>query len=143
LQHLLRQTESSKKLPRVESTRSQEAEGRSTGENGAIFNSQVPEKIRGLPQERQDRGEENPKGVVSDTIVSPEKERRAGKIEQAPSGLTTSKAGQQKVKVIGNRNLKSYSLPGMKDYGKVKSAYRIEFNSEEEAVRAGYRKAPQ
>ena len=143
LQHLLRQTESSKKLPRVESTRSQEAEGRGTGEKGAILNSQIPEKIRGLPQERQDRGEENPKGVISEKIVSPGKERRSGKIEPDPSGQTVSKTGQQKAKVIGNRNLKSYSLPGMKDYGKVKSAYRIEFNSEEEAVRAGYRKASQ
>jgi cytoskeletal protein RodZ len=143
LQHLLRQAESSKKFPRVESTRSQKAEGKATGEKGAIFNSQVPEKMQGLPQERQDHGEENPKGVISETIVSPGKERRSGKIERDHSGQTISKAGQQKVKVIGNRNLKSYSLPGMKDYGKVKSIYRIEFNSEEEAVRAGYRKAPQ
>ncbi len=143
LQDLLRQTESWKKLPRVESTRSQEAGVRATGEKGAIFRSQVPEKIRGLPQEKQDRGEENPKGVVAETIVPPGRERRSDKIEQDPSGRTISKTGQQKVKVIGNRNLKSYSLPGMKDYGKMKPTDRIEFNSEEEAVRAGYRKAPQ
>jgi transcriptional regulator with XRE-family HTH domain len=143
LQQLLRQTESSKKFPRVESTRSQEAEMRATGEKGAVLNSEVPGKIRGLPQEKQDRGGRNPKGMISETIVSAGKERRSGKVERDHSGQPISKVGQQNAKVIGNRNLKSYSLPGMKDYGKVKPAYRIEFNSEEEAVRAGYRKAPQ
>lgn len=47
----------------------------------------------------------------------------------------------QKVRVIGNRSQKSYSLPGMKDYDRVGSIDRVEFNSEEEAVKAGYYKA--
>lgn len=143
LQPFLRQTEDSKKSPRVESTLSQEAEEKGTGEKGVIFNSQVPEKIGGLPQERQNRGEEIPKGKISETIVSPREERGKGKSERDHPGQPISQASQQKGKVIGNRNLKSYSLPGMKDYDKVESAHRIEFNSEEEAVRAGYRKAPQ
>jgi len=46
-----------------------------------------------------------------------------------------------KVKVIGNRDSKRYHLPGMKYYDKVKSFHRITFNSEAEAVRAGFSKA--
>jgi cytoskeletal protein RodZ len=46
-----------------------------------------------------------------------------------------------KVKVIGNRDSKRYHLPGMKYYDKVKSYHRITFNSEAEAVRAGFSKA--
>jgi general secretion pathway protein D len=48
----------------------------------------------------------------------------------------------KKLKVIGNRDVKFYYLPGMKDYDKIKESNRVEFNSEEEAIRAGYRKAP-
>ena len=46
-----------------------------------------------------------------------------------------------KVKVIGNKDSKRYHLPGMKYYDKVKSHHRIMFNSEAEAVKAGYSKA--
>jgi transcriptional regulator with XRE-family HTH domain len=143
LQHLLRQTENSKKFPKVESTQSQEAEVIAPGKKGAIFKSQAQEKIGGLPQGRQDPGGENPKGMISETIVSSSKERGMGKIERDHSGQPISRTGRGKVKVIGNRELKSYSLPGMKSYDKVDSVHRVEFNSEEEAVRAGYRKAPQ
>jgi hypothetical protein len=81
--------------------------------------------------------------MISETIVSSSKERGMGKIERDQSGQPISRTGRGKVKVIGNRELKSYSLPGMKSYDKVDSVHRVEFNSEEEAVRAGYRKAPQ
>jgi hypothetical protein len=47
-----------------------------------------------------------------------------------------------KVKVIGNSDSKRYHLPGMKYYNAVKANHRVEFNSEEEAVKAGYTKAP-
>jgi cytoskeletal protein RodZ len=46
-----------------------------------------------------------------------------------------------KAKVIGNRDSKRYHLPGMKYYDKVKSYHRISFNSEAEALKAGYSKA--
>jgi hypothetical protein len=35
-----------------------------------------------------------------------------------------------------------YSLPGMKNYEKMKTGKRVEFNSEEEAIKKGYRKGP-
>ena len=44
-------------------------------------------------------------------------------------------------KIVANRDSKLYHLPGMKYYHKVKSHHRITFNSEAEAVKAGYKKA--
>jgi hypothetical protein len=46
-------------------------------------------------------------------------------------------------KVIGNQDSKRYHLPGMIYFDKVDAHHRIEFQSEEEAIKAGYRKAPQ
>jgi cytoskeletal protein RodZ len=46
-----------------------------------------------------------------------------------------------KAKVIGNRDSERYHLPGMKYYDRVKSYHRISFNSEAEALKAGYSKA--
>lgn len=48
----------------------------------------------------------------------------------------------QKIKVVGNRDSKRYHLPGMKYYDKVDAHHRVEFASEEEAVAAGFRRAP-
>lgn len=53
-----------------------------------------------------------------------------------------SKSAIQKVKVIGNRNTKKYHLPGMKYYNAVEVSHRVVFDSEEDAIKAGYRKAP-
>jgi|GEM_PF-1802541 len=47
----------------------------------------------------------------------------------------------KKVTVIGNRDSKRYHLPGMKYYDKVKAYHRVVFQSEKEAINAGYRKA--
>jgi cytoskeleton protein RodZ len=52
-------------------------------------------------------------------------------------------AEEQKGKVIGNRDSKRYHLPGMKYYDKVLTYHRVEFRSEQEALRAGYQKAKQ
>jgi hypothetical protein len=49
----------------------------------------------------------------------------------------------QKTKVIGNSDSKRYHLPGMKYYNSVKAYHRVEFDSETDAVKAGYKKAPQ
>jgi hypothetical protein len=49
----------------------------------------------------------------------------------------------QKTKVIGNSHSKRYHLPGMKYYNAVKASHRIEFDSEADAIKAGYNKAPQ
>jgi hypothetical protein len=48
----------------------------------------------------------------------------------------------QIVKVIGNRDSRIYHLPGMKYYNAVKAYHRVEFDSETDAINAGYRKAP-
>ncbi len=44
-------------------------------------------------------------------------------------------------KIVADRDSRVYYLPGMKDYQRVKEFHRVEFASEEAAVRAGYRKA--
>jgi hypothetical protein len=46
-----------------------------------------------------------------------------------------------KAKVIGNSDSKRYHLPGMKYYHKVKAYHQVIFNSEMEAIKAGYTKA--
>jgi len=46
------------------------------------------------------------------------------------------------VRVIGNRDSRCYYLPGMKGYHAVAARHRVGFSSEEEAIAAGYRKAP-
>lgn len=48
----------------------------------------------------------------------------------------------KKMKVIGNRDSKRYHLPGMTYYDKVEAYHRVVFDSEEAAIQAGYRKAP-
>jgi tetratricopeptide (TPR) repeat protein len=45
------------------------------------------------------------------------------------------------VKIIGNRDSKRYHLPGMKYYDLVKAYHRVVFQSEKEAIRAGYHRA--
>jgi len=52
-----------------------------------------------------------------------------------------SPAPAQKVKVIGNRDSKRYHLPGMKYYNAVEAYHRVEFDSEADAIKAGYYKA--
>jgi hypothetical protein len=54
---------------------------------------------------------------------------------------SVSPAPAQKVKVIGNRDSKRYHLPGMKYYNAVEAYHRVEFDSEEDAIKAGYHKA--
>jgi micrococcal nuclease len=44
-------------------------------------------------------------------------------------------------KIIGNLKSKKYHLPGQANYEKIKEENRVYFDSEEEAIRAGYRKA--
>ncbi len=46
-----------------------------------------------------------------------------------------------KLKVVGNRDSKRYHMPGMKYYDKVRLHHRVTFNSEMEAIKAGYIKA--
>lgn len=59
----------------------------------------------------------------------------------ASSANAVSKTAQ-KIKVIGNKDSKLYHLPGMKYYDAVKAYHRVEFESEDDALKAGYHKAP-
>jgi len=44
-------------------------------------------------------------------------------------------------KIIGNKQSKIYHLPGQASYHRIEEENRVYFNSEEEAIRTGYRKA--
>jgi hypothetical protein len=57
--------------------------------------------------------------------------------------ITPATEAVQKTKVIGNSDSKKYHLSGMKYYNSVKAYHRVEFNSESDAINAGYNKAPQ
>ncbi|HVO67006.1 MAG TPA: tetratricopeptide repeat protein [Syntrophales bacterium] len=69
--------------------------------------------------------------------------RSWGKVEIVSSEATSPTVSKNKIKVIGNRDSKRYHLPGMKYYDKVKAYHRVIFNSEQEAINAGYHKARQ
>jgi cytoskeletal protein RodZ len=56
---------------------------------------------------------------------------------------SSARQGVGKAKVIGNRKSKLYHMPDMKYYHRVRSNNRIVFNSEADAMKAGYRKAPE
>jgi hypothetical protein len=64
------------------------------------------------------------------------------KATPAPEATPVPEA-KQRTKVIGNSDSKKYHLPGMKYYNSVKAYHRVEFNSEADAIKAGYNKAPQ
>jgi hypothetical protein len=65
-------------------------------------------------------------------------------LRTVPQGAATGAAltEKRKTKVVGNRDSKRYHLPGMKYYDQVKAYHRVEFSSEEEAIAAGYHRAP-
>lgn len=69
--------------------------------------------------------------------------RSWGKVEVISSESIAPMTNKNKIKVIGNRDSKRYHLPGMKYYDKVKAYHRVIFNSEKEAIKAGYHKASQ
>ena len=73
----------------------------------------------------------SPKQVSAPEAPHPRPGVAEGKIPFHPKG----------VKVIGNRDSKRYHLPGMKYYDMVKAYHRVVFQSEQEAIRAGYRRA--
>ena len=96
----------------------------------ALFPAGPPAK-ESLPSSGPDRAESN---VPAKDSKDPPKGEPPEKSQPAE---------EQKVKVIGNRDSKRYHLPGMKYYDKVLAYHRVEFGSEEEALRAGYHKARQ
>ena len=80
--------------------------------------------------------------IATEKVAPPADEKPLkviGKRERTLQNPT--QAHEKSVKVVGNRNSKRYHLPGMKFYDKVKEYHRVTFNSEEEAIEAGYHKA--
>lgn len=53
----------------------------------------------------------------------------------------TQFASEKGGKIIGSKKSKIYHLPGHAYYDKIKEENRVYFDSEEEAIKAGYRKA--
>jgi len=73
----------------------------------------------------------SPNRVSRPEVPHPRPGVAEGKIPPQPAG----------VRVIGNRDSKRYHLPGMKYYDLVKPYHQVVFQSEKEAIRAGYRRA--
>jgi cytoskeletal protein RodZ len=67
--------------------------------------------------------------------------KREGSVKEFAAPALRVPPSQGKAKVIGNSDSKRYHLPGMKYYHKVKAYHQVIFNSEMEAVKAGYTKA--
>ena len=95
-------------------------------------------------------GQAAPRRVPAvDPLYSPP-DRSGEKPVPAPAVTTAIRGGSGKPapppkgdKVVGNRDTKRYHLPGMKYYDSVKAYHRVIFQSEREALRAGYVKARQ
>lgn len=97
----------------------------------SIHDVTLDDKIIVPPSSAQEqKGVDVPKSKVV------QENARAKSIDKAP------KVAGEKIKVIGNSDSKRYHLPGMKYYHAVEAYHRVEFDSEAEAVKAGYHKAP-
>jgi len=101
------------------------------GEKIALLSPVGPAEKESLPRRMPDPPEINAPGRESEAKM------------EGDASEKTIPPRQQKVKVIGNRDSKRYHLPGMKYYDKVLAYHRVEFDSEEEAIHAGYHKAKQ
>jgi hypothetical protein len=84
------------------------------------------------------------KSKVADLKAIIGKWNTAKTAEMKPASATPAAVSpaEQKTKVIGNKDSKRYHLPGMKYYNAVEAYHRVEFDSEADAVKAGYHKAP-
>ncbi len=91
------------------------------------------------PVAQQKPASEKPAAKVMDTKTTVAKTAAIPAPAVVPAKPVPEK---QSIKVIANSDSKRYHLPGMKYYDKVADYHRMEFNSEEEAVKAGYHKAP-
>lgn len=83
-----------------------------------------------------------PAAGAEERTVSPGRPSRPQSPQPGPAAAERKMPPQPKgVKVIGNRDSKRYHLPGMKYHDLVKEYHRVVFQSERDAVRAGYRRA--
>jgi hypothetical protein len=97
-------------------------------------------KLSGLLPEGLSAKQSSPAQTQGSQEITPSVEDKGEIMEGDPAEKVVPEI-QQKGKVIGNRDSNLYHLSGMKYYDKVLAYHRIEFDSEEEAVQAGYRKA--
>lgn len=142
IHYVLQQTESPEKSQKAENTFPEDAAKENSAEKRALSNSAQPEKAVPPLGEAEDRPNENSKGAPSVGNAAAGADNKGAKIEKERSEQLASPGMPKKVKVIGNRVSKRYHLPGMKYYDQVEVSRRVEFDSEEEAVKAGYRKGP-
>jgi cytoskeleton protein RodZ len=89
--------------------------------------------------------ENSPQGNPSPAPPSPTQDPKGDLQSKGDEKITgpNEPAKKNKPKLIANRDSKLYHIWGMKYYHKVQAYHRVEFESEEEAIRAGYRKALQ
>jgi general secretion pathway protein D len=87
-------------------------------------------------------GEDQTVTTTAPSAASVGAQEKEGPVKPALQTPASVDPGTKKIKVIGNRDSKRYHLPGMTYYDKVEAYHRVEFDSEEAAIRAGYRKAP-
>jgi len=72
-----------------------------------------------------------------------EKISRAESVVVPPPATPAVPAAAGRAKIVGDRETKRYHLPGMREYDLVAIETRVEFDSEDAAVKAGYRKSSQ
>ncbi len=102
------------------------------------------EVVTGKKAEPFPVGSREPESPVSRTLNLPQIDVLPKNTEDKMEGGAPEKVisdVNREMKVIGNRDSRRYHLPGMKYYDKVQAYHRVEFESEEAAVRAGYQKA--
>lgn len=104
--------------------------------------SDIPAANRSIYERAEAEARAARRGLWSQPNPQPPWEFRHGPTpptSSAPpiSGSPPARAGQ----IIGNRNSLIYHRPDCPDYGKVSERNRVPFGSEEEAQRAGYRRA--
>jgi len=69
------------------------------------------------------------------------KDPSKGPTAETPPSPASASRETSPAAIVGNRDSKRYHLPGMAFYNRVEAYHRVEFRSEEDAIKAGYRKA--
>jgi cytoskeletal protein RodZ len=131
LYRVLKRVDQEANLPRGESVLAKEARKGADTKKNMETPKEDPEKAKG-----SEKGDKRVGGAPSSPPDSGPAKTQEGK----DSGRIPS--GSKKGKIYGNPETKMYSLPGMKNYERMKTGKRVEFNSEEEAIQKGYRKGP-
>jgi hypothetical protein len=97
-------------------------------------------KAKPVPEAKATPAPEAKATPAPEAKATPAPEAKATPAPEAKA--TPAPEAKQRTKVIGNSDSKKYHLSGMKYYNSVKAYHRVEFNSEADAIKAGYNKAP-